>query len=497
MTVTFPDVPFYAGSQLGCAQSYSAAIHWRGGAQVFVPANQIGSALTAVTWDRRLIEVSTGQVVIAKQSLTADCCGLLGSVFPWCHELTIYRESTLVWQGPVSVVTEDQDTLTVAALDIASWLARLVNTHSLNHPTTAVDIVSIARDVITLNLNDSALAVPVKDWPQMLSYLAFTNAGVTIKLNRKSIWTDTVLNIVTNMANKGAEWTTVGRRMVMRAPATSATRARARLTPDDLPGGVQVQRDGTDAATRVFATSQTDTDDGITVTTALNPASAVCGRVDQIVRDQPQVDVETDAQETARHTALQNARDADIKASQDHRDALIKAERTAANADITAINNRPGSTTPADRNDAEARRKLRDDRIDQFRTDSDAEVKQIRRDYEDDLAASDQAIADQQADAVAAVLLTEAKQALKGRWPPPMGIVVQDGAKLAPTADITVAALVPGERIDVATTGYCMNILQAMRLSKVTASWTAGQDSAGESIGISLVPMAELAAVDA
>jgi hypothetical protein len=492
VTDTYPEAQYDPDSQLGCAQSYSAAVHWRGGARVYIPTNLIGAALSAVSWDRRLNETSAAKIVIGKSTMTDECCGLLGQIYPWCHELTIYRDTALVWQGPVSVVTEDQTSVTVEALDVTAWLGRLVNTHSLNHPTTAVDITSIAKDAITLNLLDSALSTPTTDWPGMVPYLSVASAGVAIKLNRRSVWSDTVLNIVSNLGQKGFEWTAVGRRMVLRPPATSDTRARARLTPEDLPGGIQVARDGTDAATRVYATSQTDTEDGITVSTALAAASAICGRIDQVVKDQPRVDVETDAQEAARHKALQDGRDADIDASRNRRDAAIKAERTDANNDITVIDNRSNTSTSQDRHDAQARRKQEASTIDTLRRTCDNEVKQIRRQYEDDLAASDAAIAAQQVAAVTAVLLAEAKQALKGRWPAPVGITVQDGAQLSTTAPVTLLELVPGERLDVATVGYCQAITQAMRLSKVTGTW--GQS--GEAIGVSLVPMAELAAVD-
>lgn len=455
-------------AQLGCAQSYSAAVHWRGGGQVYISANLVAEALTEVTWDRRVMETATARIVIAKSGLPESCCGLLGQIHPWCHELTVYRDTDLVWQGPITTVTETQTTVAVDALDITAWLGRLVNTHSLNHKTK-IDVTAIATEVIRENLNDAALSTPEKDWPKLLPYLTVTPAGEGIKLARKSIWTDTVLNIINDIAEKGFEWTTVGRRMVIRPPATGNTRPAARLTTDDLPGGVQVSRDGLDAATRVFATSQTESDDGITVTTSIKGSRAVCGRIDQIVRDDPRVDVETDAEEKARHKAIR-----------DRRDRRIRDERNDASRDIDAI--LEGADTPAERKAAEARRKLRDERIDQF-----------REDYEDEIEASDEAIAQEQREAETEVLQTLARQALKGRWPVPLGITVTDGAQLAPTAPVTVRKLVPGARVDIVTADYCMALTQAMRLNRVSGTW----GDSGEAITVSLVPLRELAEVDA
>ncbi|MEV6400569.1 hypothetical protein AB0M39_38310 [Streptomyces sp. NPDC051907] len=467
MTDTFPEAPYDPTAQLGCALTYSAAVHWRGGSRVYIPPNLLDDRLADVQWERRLTETAPGKIVITKASMAEECCGLLGAIHPWCHELSIYRDAELVWQGPITNVTEDMSTVTIDAMDISAWLSRLVNTHLLNYKSGA-DPVTIARAFITANLNDSALSTPTKDWPGLLPYLTTTVAKTKVKLNRRAVWSDTVLNIVNNMAAKGFEWTTVGRRLVMRPPAGSSTRARARLTPDDLPGGIQVSRDGTDTATRVYATSQSSNENGITMSTAIKASSAVCGRIDQIVRDQPRVDVETDAEEKARKAAIAK-----------RRDDRIKAERTDANNDLDNI--LEGPNTVAERKAAEARRKLRDDRIDD-----------IRKDYEQEMEDSNDGIAAEERAEIAEVLLTEAKEAIKGRWPTPIGITVQDGAQLSTTAPLTVRELVPGERIDVATVGYCQQITQAMRLSRVSGAWTDG----GEAIGISLVPLSELAEVD-
>lgn len=493
MTDTFPEAAYDPSAQLGCAARYSAAIHWLGGARVYVPTNLLDEALSEVTWERRLTETSPARIVISKASMADECCGLLGEIHPWLHELTVYRDADLVWQGPITTVTEDQAAVTIDALDITAWLSRVVNTQPVRYKS-ATDPVLIAQAVITSNLMDTDLASPSVDWPGLLPYLYTRGSDAGIKLVRKSVWTDTVLNIVNNLSAKGFEWTTVGRRMVIRPPATSSTRARARLTPDDLPGGIQVSRDGMDAATRIFATSQSDTEDGITVSTEIRQAGQfLAPRLDQMVRDNPRVDVETDAEHDARIEALRKARQKRDNDADDKYDADTKARRTQANAALKAI---------AALSDATCNRKCKDDRSDDERDDRDNDILAYRRTrddtkkasrikYENDLAASNAAVEAEEREAVAAVLLTEAKQALKGRWPTPVGVTVQDGAQLARTAPLTVAELVPGERVDVATIGYCQAVTQAMRLARVTGAW--GDN--GEAIGISLVPLSELAEV--
>lgn len=493
MTDTFPEPAYDPSAQLGCALTYSAAIHWRGGARVYIPPNMLDDRLSAVQWERRLTETAPARIVISKASMADECCGLLGAIHPWCHELSIYRDAELVWQGPVSRVSEDMASVTVEALDVTAWLARLQNTYLLNYKSGA-DPVTIARAFITSNLNDPALSTPVKDWPGILPYLATTATTTKVKLNRRAVWSDMVLNIVNNLAAKGFEWTTVGRRMVMRPPATSASRARARLTPDDLPGGIQVARDGTETATRVYATSQSTEQDGITVSTGIKAASAVCGRIDQVVRDNPRVDVETDAEKEARLKVITDRRDKREDDADDVYDSRVTARRNQANADLKAVSALSDSSCNA-KCKADRRDDIREDRdadIQVYRKTRDRAKQTARNQYENELRLSNAEIAAEEREAIAEVLLTEAKAALKGRWPTPVGITVQDGAQLSTTAPLTVRELVPGERVDVATVGYCQSITQAMRLSRVSGTWGQG----GEAIGISLVPLSELAEVD-
>jgi hypothetical protein len=54
--------------------------------------------------------------------------GRVGQIEPYAHELSLYRDSELVWQGPVTRTVENRTTFTVEAKDVTEWLARCVNT---------------------------------------------------------------------------------------------------------------------------------------------------------------------------------------------------------------------------------------------------------------------------------------------------------------------------------------------------------------------------------
>ncbi|MFJ4960271.1 hypothetical protein [Streptomyces sp. NPDC088739] len=520
---------------LGCASQYQAAIFQRGGQRLFISAARIGVSLTAVEWERRLADTSVAQIVIAKRQLAPACCQDLGEITPWCHELAVYRDQALVWQGPILRAREEEAQITVDAVDVTGWLSRLVNTKSTLYLPQQPQ--RIAADIVRRNLLDASLATPGPDWPNLLPYLDVPPArpGIPVSVLRlASIWTDYVLTIVDNMADKGMEWTTVGRRLVMRQPVGATGRARARLVPEHLPGGVSVVRDGEDAATRVFATSQTDSEPGITVSVAAPRASATCGRLDLLVRENPRVEVENEDQKTARVEAIRkrregredaatNAYTACAKAARDRYDAAAdaardkfardqKARRDAANKELKRIAALPDATCNRKCKDdtSDDERDDRDNTIQSYRVTRDNSLKALQRtrdtevracasvrdkaiqtarvQYDQELAASNAKIQKQIDDETRKILTALARQTLSGRWPVPTVVVVQPGARLSSEAPITVDGLVPGERIDVAAVGFCNPVARSMKLTTVNGSWTAE----GEDIRISLTPLTPL-----
>lgn len=95
---------------LGCATSYQAVIHWQGGKRLFA----VLDAVTEVTWARKLDDYSEASVKLAKPALSPLCWSKIAAQYdndgmllrpgiePWAHELSIYRDHGLVWQGPVT-----------------------------------------------------------------------------------------------------------------------------------------------------------------------------------------------------------------------------------------------------------------------------------------------------------------------------------------------------------------------------------------------------------
>ncbi|WP_434593235.1 hypothetical protein [Streptomyces sp. A5-4] len=281
---------------LGCAQEYRAVIHWRGGSLPF--NSPTVSALTSVTWNRTVNDTSEAVITIAKGMAGADCCEQLGQVEPFAHELSIYRDSELVWQGPVLRVTESRTRFTIEARDVTEWLARIVNTNLLRYlstnpadPRHVGPIQEIAETIIRLNL-EGGLYASSPDWPRMLNYIVRDDDSVDARFEKdgtadNEIWIVPILQILNDeLVPRGLEYTTVGRGLILGRPQTTADPAQARLTLDSFAGDVELVRDGTNAASLVWVTNQDDHDITGSQYGVSGVVSGYYGRLDHLIRTQ-------------------------------------------------------------------------------------------------------------------------------------------------------------------------------------------------------------------
>jgi hypothetical protein len=258
-------------TSLGCAETYSAVIHWRGGALPFPSASM--DRLTDVRWSRTVNDTSDAEITVLKGNISPECCEAIGRAEPWVHELTVYRDTELVWQGPIVATTARRESITIYAQDVFSWLDKMVNTYAIRYVNTAPDVLGRRRAPITyvawnhlrLNVAVSSLSVPA-DYPKIMDYVVRRDAGLPmIKVEKdgsanNTPWAEYMGNIWREWAKRGLTWTTVGRRLLLRGKPTTSTRALSRLTLDDFAGEVEVIKDGSTAATYAFASNQSSQD---------------------------------------------------------------------------------------------------------------------------------------------------------------------------------------------------------------------------------------------
>lgn len=297
---------------LGCPQEYRATIHWRGGAMEFV-SGELGN-LTQVSWGRTLNDIADAQITVQKGAVSPECCELLGLAEPWVHELTIYRDTDLVWQGPILRTTETRENFVIESLDVFAWLDHMANTWRIRYVDATADaagrrrgsVTYIAWNILRLNLVESSLSVP-PDYAGLMDYIVRRDPPETIRFEKdgstdEGIWTEYVGNIWRELGKRGLTWTTVGRSLVLRAKPDSDTRAQVRLTLADVIGDVELIRDGEQAATYGFATNQQDqniTAEG-SMTVGTGRVGTPYGRLDTLVRITGQDTEAADLRQAAR-----------------------------------------------------------------------------------------------------------------------------------------------------------------------------------------------------
>lgn len=253
---------------LGCPEQYSAVVHWRGGSRPYTSPGVDG--LTEVQWNRTVNDTSEASIVIAKAK-APECCGLLGDLEPYIHELSLYRDTGLVWQGPITRVRESRSAFHIEAKDVTEWLARTMNTQLLRYVNVgdpakpSGPVQRIAESIITLNVNDPTLSFP-PDWCNIVGFIVRNDSTVLTRFEKDgtsdtAIWIVPVLKILDDeLVPRGLEYTTVGRRLILGRPQLASDRAQATLTLDHFAGDIEIIKDGASGSAIMWATNQSSND---------------------------------------------------------------------------------------------------------------------------------------------------------------------------------------------------------------------------------------------
>lgn len=237
---------------LGCA-THSYSITDRDGGNV----NSSG-ILTSVSWSRVLNDVSTASAVIGVSG--PQCCGELGGVRAWRHQLNIFRISTftsaLVWTGPIVSVDLTSEQATIHAVDVIGWLDRRVP-----HADQSFDMTDITEIAAWL-VDDGFLP----DDPGHTTTVVGPAGVVGGRVYQKNI--GQTADHLRDLADTGLDFTAVGTNVVIMPD--DFCDVVGRLSDDDMPDGLRVAEDGASLATRVVVAG---TEDGDPVGTAggINP----------------------------------------------------------------------------------------------------------------------------------------------------------------------------------------------------------------------------------
>lgn len=232
---------------LGCAQEYTAAIHAQGGIVLFYQIPQVSK----VQWSRVIDDASTAVIEVPAAGMSSECCGKLAQVDAWGHELSIYRDGLLVWQGPILDVLEDRaaNVVRISAWDVIGYLNRRFN-HSAY--TDYSDLIGVLmKDLIQDGFS-------VSD-PNVLFYLepGDISAVQIVRLDAPP-GTFYIADQLRDFAGMGMDFTTIGRRILLRPEFQRPVNAQPKfnLFDKDFLGPISVRRSGISTATYVSAVGE-------------------------------------------------------------------------------------------------------------------------------------------------------------------------------------------------------------------------------------------------
>lgn len=261
------------GCLLGCCTDTQVDLNYRCGSPNVLRTEDVSD----VSYGRILNDASAAQVTIA---VSGDCCEAIGDVRTWCHEVAIYRCSTLQWSGPITKLTYTPSALIVDATDIVGWLDALPLLVGVDL-TGLVDVTEIARQLIVANLDANGAGCMIMD---------VRPSGITLEdyfldgLNDLGT-TETVGAALRDLSSQfGLNFTAIGRRLVLFGGATPLSHLGT-LTDEDFIGELAVVEDGADATTMAVVTGGFDPQ--------IASVEGVCGVVGRVVHlDSPDAEEE-------------------------------------------------------------------------------------------------------------------------------------------------------------------------------------------------------------
>ncbi|MFD1937571.1 MULTISPECIES: hypothetical protein [Nonomuraea] len=217
---------------LGCAEEYTVGIYDRTGGR------QYGTVeASALDWSRLLDDTSEANVAVPYQG--AECCQLLGDARTWCNELAVFRDQTLVWQGPLVKIQHRGDETLLQACDVTQWLFRRKIRALLDFTgTNKADLAVIGQRLIEHGF--------APDDPNVLAYLMVSASGI-IGERKYAKNSGYVLDQLRELARTGLDFTALGRRILLMGEGPLGRLPG--LTDEHFVGPLSVIEDGLAAIT--------------------------------------------------------------------------------------------------------------------------------------------------------------------------------------------------------------------------------------------------------
>lgn len=269
--------------RLGCASDYAVEIWQLDRKRQLppwtprqpVPDRHLVTQITGITnlyWERTIDDFSEARVRFQPQK-GDDCCGKLvpkwddnyenliqSGVWPWSHEIVIYRDGEPVWMGPIFSIdetvnqAENTDFIQINARDYLAWVDRRVIHKSLQfggggNPLPNYDLVRIARKIVEDAFEPDNIGITPADIP------VFPDSG---RLGRRTTrqFEARSGDELREVARGGIDFTCVGKTIFIKGVRRDPTQPVTELRNRDFQSGIEIRIVGAEAATKGYAVGQ-------------------------------------------------------------------------------------------------------------------------------------------------------------------------------------------------------------------------------------------------
>jgi hypothetical protein len=202
--------------------------------------------LMRVRWERVRDDVSTANLFAPRPD--PRCLTALKEIEPGRHEIAIFRNGVRVWDGPVTLTTEQGREITIDARDVAHYCGRTIMRSAYNnrHPHTT-QAVKRLRDIIKHELARKESLNPGINVLKYLDVRILPNSAKTTRSTKK--YEHYVLDEMEEMAWRGGiDYTVVGRKLLIFDTDDNIGEG-PQITENDFIGDIAITTYGMELAT--------------------------------------------------------------------------------------------------------------------------------------------------------------------------------------------------------------------------------------------------------
>ena len=171
--------------------------------------------LTTVRWGRKRDDISHCNIFLNEWD--KDMRLFLGSLRTWRHELVVFRDGVRVWEGPITRISGDHNSLEIEAWDVMAYVYRRIMRQGYNDSYRIINGQQVGMRTVVDRASRIIKNCLAYDDPNILEYLTPLDNYDDAKQSRVVLdYTKTAWEEIDDLAaHAGLDYCTVGRRIVL------------------------------------------------------------------------------------------------------------------------------------------------------------------------------------------------------------------------------------------------------------------------------------------